>query len=72
MKSTAEGLPLFLTIEETANICRVAPVTIRKWRAAGKLPGAVRIHGRALTDRDQLLAWITGGSPEGGKSEAPA
>src|SRR6266508_460343 len=49
----------FLTEPEAAEIIRVSPRTLRRWRVAGTGPPVAGFAGRrALYRRSELLAWI--------------
>ena len=47
-----------ITIPEAAELLRLAPVTVRKMRSQGRLPGALRVGGRALFDFDLLRDFV--------------
>lgn len=46
-----------LSIEETANILRVAPQTIRNWIAQRRFPH-MRIGRANLISKKQLISWL--------------
>ena len=46
-----------LTERELATHWRVAPRTLQRWREAGTGPAWLRIGGRILYDRDDVLAY---------------
>jgi len=47
-----------LTIQEAADLLRLSNTTVRKMRCQGRLPGALRIGGRALFDQDVLEEFV--------------
>ena len=55
--SEALGLPSRLTREELAAFWRVSTRTIERWNGQGLCPQPVRIGGRVLYRRDDVLAW---------------
>jgi len=50
-------LPMLMTTDETAFVLRVAPKTIRNWRTIGKGPEPVKVGGRTLYPRTNVLAF---------------
>jgi excisionase family DNA binding protein len=52
-------LPLRLTTYELAAFWRVSPRTIERWSATGRCPAPLRIGGRVLFRREEVLAWET-------------
>lgn len=50
-----------LTEKEVADLTRLSPKTIGKWRRDGRLPRAcwLRLGGRVVYRRDEIEAWIT-------------
>jgi excisionase family DNA binding protein len=55
---TPQDLPLFLTVEETAQLLRTTPRGIYAMAERGRLPGTTRIGRRLLVQRDALLGWL--------------
>lgn len=66
---TFESLPEFMTVAEVAELVRVHPSTLEKWRADGSGPrwfrlGRTRIaaKGRARSEpryrREDVIAWL--------------
>ena len=53
----AEDLPQRLTRAELADFWRVSTRTIERWSALGDCPQPIRIGGRVLYRRDDVLAW---------------
>ena len=45
--------PAYLTVTETAELCRVDPRTVKAWISRGILP-SVRIGGRRLIKRSDI------------------
>ena len=53
-----------LTVPEVAEICGVAPETVRRMTDRGAMPAPVRL-GRAVRYRlDQIESWIEAGCPD--------
>lgn len=50
-------LPQRLTREELADFWRVSTRTIERWSAQGICPQPIRIGGRVLYRREDVLAW---------------
>ena len=50
-------LPSRLTRAELAAFWRVSARTIERWEAAGQCPAPVRVGGRVLFRREDVLAW---------------
>ncbi len=44
------------SVNETALILRIHPVTVKKWIASGKLPGSFKLNGRRLILADVVKA----------------
>ena len=55
-----ETLPPRLTRAELALLWRVSPRTIERYEAAGIGPQPIRIGGRVLYRREDVLAWEQG------------
>ncbi len=53
-------LPSRLTREELAALWRVTVRTIERWVATGACPSPIRIGGRVLFRREDVLAWEAG------------
>ena len=61
-----------LTIVEAAELLRLSPVTVRIMRCEGRLPGALRIGGRALFDASALEAHVRAKAREFAASKGQA
>ncbi len=62
------GLPMFLTADETADLLRTTRKAVYAMSDRGQLPGVTRIGRRLLVRRDALLDWLDerrAPSPEG-------
>ena len=57
MTGTTRDLPSRLTTAELADFWRVSIRTIERWVAAEQCPAPVRIGGRLLWRREDVLAW---------------
>lgn len=53
-----DDLPLYLTSDEAARVCRVSPVTMKKRRSAGKPPAYIKVGGRLLYKKEVVLAFL--------------
>ncbi|WP_054006379.1 helix-turn-helix transcriptional regulator [Cypionkella psychrotolerans] len=60
----AEDLALRLTREELAHHWRVSVRTIERWSATGLCPRPLRMGGRILYRREDVLAWERGQTGE--------
>jgi excisionase family DNA binding protein len=58
MTTTKE--PAFMTVEEVADLLRVPPASIYRWRYESRRPVAYRIGRFLRFDRADVLAWIEG------------
>ena len=54
---SSDTMPSRLTREELAHLWRVSPRTIERREAAGIGPRPMRIGGRVLYRREDVLAW---------------
>ena len=52
------GLPVLLTIDETANLLRTTRRAIYAMIGRRQLPGVIRVHRRVLLRADDLLDWL--------------
>lgn len=60
----------FLTVNETAALLKLAPVTIRRYIAAGRLP-AVRVGRGVRVNRSAIAAFAVPVAPRGDSSHVP-
>lgn len=60
--------PIFLTIEEVAELLRLSERSVYSMARSGKLPGAAKVGQKWRVNRAALLAWMA----EGGEREAAA
>ena len=51
------GATVFLTASEAADLLRLSPVTLGRWRIQGCGPKFSKFGRRVLYDRVELLAW---------------
>jgi excisionase family DNA binding protein len=54
---------LLLGAEDVARLLSVAPRTVWKMDAAGKIPRPIRLGRRTLWRRAELEEWVEGGCP---------
>lgn len=47
----------YWTVKETAAFLRRPVGTLRQWRHAGRGPRSVRLEGRVVYRRDEVMAW---------------
>ncbi len=66
--STPETLPEFLTEKDLADLIKVAPATLRRWRWAHTGVRAIRLGGCIRYKRADVLAFIED-APQSGGSE---
>ena len=67
-----DPFPFLLTVDETAQLLRTTRKAIYTMVNRGALPGVVRVGGRLLVRRDDLLRWLNESrapSPEGDGDE---
>lgn len=50
----------YLTIEELAELARVSPNTVRKWRHLNQGPRATKVGGRVIFAQADVDAWLEG------------
>ena len=55
--TTDSNLPTRLTRAELADLWRVSDRTIERWVRAGQCPAPLKIGGRVLFRREDVLAW---------------
>lgn len=55
--STAE-LPMFLTVDEVAELLRTTRAAVYTMNDRGRLPGVTRVGRRMLVCRDELVSWL--------------
>ena len=53
----------FLTTREAAELLQVAPTTVSRLAARGKIPGAFRVNGRWLFTIDEFERWTKRTTP---------
>jgi len=53
-----DGLPLFLTVPEVAELLRTTEKAIYIMAGRDRIPGVVRVGRRLLVRRDEKLAWL--------------
>jgi predicted DNA-binding transcriptional regulator AlpA len=56
--------PLLLTDRQAAALCGCSRASWHRWRAAGKLPPAVRLGRKLLWRRAEIVAWVDAGCPD--------
>ena len=54
----SHGLPVFLTVHETADLLRTSRKAVYVMAERRQLPGVTRIGRRLLVRRDVLLDWL--------------
>jgi len=52
------GLPVFLTVDETADLLRKTRKAVYVMIERAQLPGVTRLSRRVLVRRDDLLEWL--------------
>jgi excisionase family DNA binding protein len=66
-RTGADAIPpaaLLLTLNDVAALVQVSRRQVERWLSAGAIPGVVRLPGRAVRlRRDLVLQWIEGGCP---------
>ncbi len=68
MSQTAE----YLTLEETAGLCRVRPGTVSAWVRSGSFPQPIRIGRRLLFEAAEVRAYLKRLRQERGRGEQPS
>jgi predicted DNA-binding transcriptional regulator AlpA len=57
-------LPLLIPDTAAAALCGVSRASWHRWRAAGKIPPAVRLGRKLLWRRAEIIAWVDAGCPD--------
>ena len=55
--AAAHNPPIYLNVPETADLLRVSPVTLGRWRIEGSGPPFRKFGRRVLYARADLIAW---------------
>jgi predicted DNA-binding transcriptional regulator AlpA len=56
--------PLLIPDTAAAALCGVSRASWHRWRAAGKIPPAVRLGRKLLWRRAEIIAWVDVGCPD--------
>ena len=64
MKLTTKFKQRLLTVSVVAEICGVAPATIRRMTDSGAMPLPVRLGRAVRYRRDDIMDWIDDGCPD--------
>ncbi len=62
---TVQPEPVFLTVQEVAELLRVSPGTVRAWIARGEGPPAMRFGKQIRYRPERVMEWVE--EQEGGK-----
>ncbi len=54
----AQAAPMFLTVQEVAELLRVSPATVRGWIAKGEGPPAMRFGKQIRYRPDRVMEWV--------------
>ena len=54
---------LLLSARDTAAALSISVSTLYCWQSSGRIPAPIRISGRVLWARGELMAWISAGCP---------
>ncbi|MGB3186889.1 MAG: helix-turn-helix domain-containing protein [Ornithinimicrobium sp.] len=54
----AHTTPMFLTVQEVAELLRVSPATFRAWTAKGEGPPAMRFGKQIRYRPDRVFEWV--------------
>ena len=60
--STTDAMPAFLTTVEAAELVRLSPRTLEKYRIYGTGPTFKKVCGRVIYSAADVLAWVEAGS----------
>lgn len=50
--------PMFLTVQEVADVLRVSPATVRAWIAKGEGPPAMRFGKQIRYRPERVMEWV--------------
>lgn len=50
--------PMFLTVQEVADLLRVSPATVRAWIAKGEGPPAMRFGKQIRYRPERVMEWV--------------
>lgn len=62
---TVQPEPVFLTVQEVAQLLRVSPATVRAWIARGEGPPAMRFGKQIRNRPERVMEWVE--EQEGGR-----
>lgn len=54
----AHAEPMFLTVQEVAELLRVSPATVRAWIAKGEGPPAMRFGKQIRYRPERVMEWV--------------
>lgn len=54
----AHATPMFLTVQEVAELLRVSPATVRAWIAKGEGPPAMRFGKQIRYRPERVIEWV--------------
>lgn len=56
--------PLLIDVAETARLAGLSPRTVWRYASCGKFPPPLRVGGRRLWNRQELIEWVSSGCPQ--------
>ncbi len=57
-------LPLLVDVAEAARLTSLSPRTVWRYASCGKFPQPLKLGGRRLWRREEIIDWIESGCPE--------
>ncbi len=57
-------LPLLVDVAEVSRLTSLSPRTVWRYASCGKFPQPLKLGGRRLWRREEIIDWIESGCPE--------
>lgn len=61
--TATELSPLLIDVAEAARLTGLSPRTVWRYASSGRFPSPLRVGGRRLWNRAELIRWVNSGCP---------